>query len=311
MPLRSAAREGIAKVVRWSGAPAVLRRTHRRRHATILFYHDPKPAVMDAHLRHLRRHFHFTTLDTVVDAIQRRDCSDVPDGAAVLTLDDGHRGNFDLLPVFQRHGVTPTIYLCSQVVATRRRFWFQQPGWKPGVHAEPYKHMRSADRIDTLKRELGFELEGEYPEQERQALTRAEIDAMAPFVDFEVHTRFHPILQQCTAEEAWEEIAESKRELEQMLGRECRHFSYPNGDYTAREVELVRRAGFASARTVDLGWAKLSSDPYRLKVFGISDDASIDKLSMQLSGIPGYVQRAMQGQRGGLWPITPPARQKR
>lgn len=307
MPLRSTARESLAKIMRWSGAPEVLRRTHRRGHAAILFYHDPKPQVLDAHLRYLRRHFRFTTLDTVVDAIQRRDWSGVPDGAAVLTLDDGHRGNYDLLPVFKAHGIRPTIYLCSQVVATNRRFWFQQPGWKPGVHAEPYKRMRSAARIDAMKREQGFELEREYPDGERQALSRAEIEAMAPSVDFQVHTRFHPILQQCAAEEAWEEIAESKRELEQLLGRECRHFSYPNGDYQEREVELARRAGFASARTVDLGWASLSSDPHRLKVFGISDDASIDKLALQLSGIPGYVQRLAQGQRGGKWPITPQA----
>ncbi|MCU0668678.1 MAG: polysaccharide deacetylase family protein, partial [Myxococcota bacterium] len=79
------------------------------------------------------------------------------------------------------------------------------------------------------------------------------------------------------------------------------------GDYRDREAEFARRAGFASARTVDLGWTHAGSDPYRLKSFGINDDASIDMLATQLSGIPGYVRRLMQGSRGGRWPAISPS----
>ena len=300
---RSAARDGSAKMLRWTGAPEAVRRAHRRNHCAILLYHDPSPAVLDAHLSWLRTRFTFTTLDAVVDAIHAHDWSGVPEGALVVTLDDGHRRNYELLPVFRRHGVRPTIYLCTQVVGTRRRFWFQAPGVDP----QPYKGVANAARLDALKREHGFEPEREYPDGERQALSREEIEEMAPYVDFEIHTRFHPVLPQCSDEEAWREIAESKRELEDLLGRECRHFSYPNGDYFGREVEYARRAGFASARTVDLGWTHVASDPLRLKIFGVSDDASLDMLATQLSGIPGYLRRLLQGQRGGMWPVTPPA----
>ena len=301
------ASEGAARLMRWSGVCHALRRAHHRSHATILFYHDPTPDVLDAHLAWLGERFHFTTLERVVDAVNVRDWSGMPEGALVVTLDDGHRGNHALLPVFQRHGVRPTIYLCSQIVATRRRFWFLQPGWRPGRKAEPYKKLSHADRLHAMKRDLGFEQEREYAEAERQALSAAEIEEMASWVDFEVHTRFHPVLTQCSATEAWEEIAGAKRELERLLGRECRHFAYPNGDYLEREVEMVRRAGFASARTVDLGWTGVSSDPFRLKAFFVKDDASLDLLEALISGIPGYVKRRLRGSRGGLWPVTRPA----
>jgi peptidoglycan/xylan/chitin deacetylase (PgdA/CDA1 family) len=304
MSLRSLAREAPAHLLRWSGAPWLLRRTHRRGCAAILLYHDPAPAILDAHFAWLRAHgFTFTTLDAVVDAIARRDVSALPDGALVVTLDDGHRGNHALLPVFRAHGVVPTIYLCTQVVATERRFWFQQPD----LDTQPYKRLRNAQRIEALRRDCGFEPERAYPPAERQALSAREIDEMAPFVDFEVHTRFHPVLTQCGDDEAFEEIAASKRELEARLGRACPHFSYPNGDYLAREVELARRAGFASARTIDLGWTRPDTDPFRLPCFGIADDASVPMLEAQLSGIPGYVRRRLQGQRGGRWPVTLPA----
>jgi peptidoglycan/xylan/chitin deacetylase (PgdA/CDA1 family) len=301
--LRTLAREATAEALRLSGATALLRRAHRRGCATILFYHDPKPAVLDAHLTHLRRHFQFTTLDAIVRSVESSDFSALPDHALVVTFDDGHRGNYDLLPVFRRHGVVPTIYLVSQIVGTGRRFWFQLPG----SDSEPYKDLSNRERLQRLRRDTGFEQEREYPLRERQALSDAEIDEMAPHVDFQVHTRFHPILTQCSDEEAWEEIAASKRELEARLGRECRHFAYPNGDYGGRDRELARKAGFASARTIAPGWASAVSDPFALPCFGITDTASVRILRAQLSGIPTYIRSHTVGIRNpGPWqPATP------
>jgi peptidoglycan/xylan/chitin deacetylase (PgdA/CDA1 family) len=297
MPIRTVARDATAELLRLSGAPWVLRRANRRA-ATILFYHDPKPSLLDAHLAHLRRHYQPTTLDAIVRALETGDATALPDNALAITLDDGHRGNYDLLPVFRRHGVVPTIYLCSQVVGTGRRFWFQIPG----VDSEPFKTSTNGERLDVLKRDTGFEQTREYPLAERQALSDREIDEMAPYVDFQVHTRFHPILPRCSDEEAWDEIAGSKRELEERLGRECRHFSYPNGDFSDRDAELARRAGFASARTTELGWARLDADRYRLPCFGITDTASVRVLAAQLSGIPSFIRRRTVGIRNpGPW----------
>lgn len=298
MNAKTLAREATAELLRLSGAPWLLRRAHRRGGATILFYHDPKPAVLDRHLAHLRRFYEFTTLDAIVRAVAARDPSSLPDHALAITLDDGHRGNHALLPVFRKHGVVPTIYLCSQIVGTARRFWFQIPG----VDSEPYKALPNAERLAALARDVGFEQTREYDPAERQALSDREIEEMAPWVDFQVHTRFHPCLPRCSDEEAWEEIAGAKRELEKRLGRECRHFSYPNGDFSDRDAELARRAGFASARTTELGWARADADPFRLPCFGITDDASLRVLTAQLSGIPSYVRRRTVGIRNpGPW----------
>jgi peptidoglycan/xylan/chitin deacetylase (PgdA/CDA1 family) len=301
--LRTLAREATAEALRLSGAPALLRRAHRRGFATILFYHDPKPGVLDAHLAHLRRRFQFTTLDAIVRSVERDDFSALPDHALALTFDDGHRGNYELLPVFRRHGVVPTIYLVSQVVGTGRRFWFQLPG----SDSEPYKDLPNAERLARLARDTGYTPDREYPLGERQALTDAEIDEMAPYVDFQVHTRFHPILGRCSDEEAWEEIAGSKRELEERLGRECRHFSYPNGDFGSRDRALVRKAGFASARTTALGWTRPGTDPFELPCFGITDTSSVRVLDIQLSGIASYIRRRTVGiHNPGPWqPASP------
>lgn len=302
MSSRTIAREATAEILRLSGAPWLLRRRHRRGFAAILFYHDPQPAVLDAHLAWLRTRHTLVTLDEIVRALDAGDLEALPESSVALTFDDGHRGNYALLPVFRRHGVVPTIYLCSQIVGTGRRFWFQLPG----VDSEPYKALANRERVGALKRDVGFEPEREYALAERQALSDREIDEMAPFVDFQVHTRFHPVLPRCDADEAWEEIAVSKRELEERLGRACRHFSYPNGDFGPRDAELARRAGFASARTTELGWVGAGADPFRLPCFGITDTASVRVLGAQLSGIPSWVRRRTVGIRNpGPWQPSP------
>ncbi|MFL5048434.1 MAG: polysaccharide deacetylase family protein, partial [Xanthobacteraceae bacterium] len=92
-----------------------------------------------------------------------------------------------------------------------------------------------------------------------------------------------------------DEIFQSKHELEALLGQECVHFSYPNGDYSAREIELLRQAGYRSGRTVDLGWNSPGTDVYRLKILGTEDDASVNRLAADLTGITGYGARLRQG----------------
>ena len=111
-------------------------------------------------------------------------------------------------------------------------------------------------------------------------------------VDFQPHTQFHPILPHCTETECRQEILGSKTDLERLLKVECSHFSYPNGDYTEREIEIVKTAGFRSARTTVIGWNTLETAPYQLKTIPIADDAGIALFRAQLTTIP---------QRLGKW----------
>ena len=64
------------------------------------------------------------------------------------------------------------------------------------------------------------------------------------------HSMSHPILSQAAAESAWSEIWESRRSLEQILGKPVWALAYPFGDsstVTSRELQIAKRAGFQSA----------------------------------------------------------------
>ena len=268
--------------------PFLIREWICRHRVAILLYHDPKPTVFAKHIAYLSRHYEVISLDTLVAAIHRKDTSQIPPKSVVITMDDGHAGNIELLSLFKQYHVRPTLYVCTQIIDTHRHFWFKIDG-QSTAEKERLKRLSNVERLVHLKNTVDFEPEKVYAD--RQALNMAEMKEMMESVDFQPHTRFHPILPRCTETECNHEILESKADLEKLLGSECFHFSYPNGDYTEREIEIVKTSGFRSARTTDIGWNTLNTPPYRLKAIPITDDAGLTRFRSELTTIPQRLGR--------------------
>ena len=273
----------VAAFVCLSGMPILIREWVCRNRVAILLYHDPKPTIFAKHIAYLSRHYTLISLDTLVSAIHREDFTQIPPKSVVITIDDGHAGNFQLLPIFKQYQIRPTLYVCTQIINTHRHFWFKIEG-QSKAEKERLKRLPNAERLANLKNTTDFEPEKTYPD--RQALNRAEIKEMAERIDFQPHTQFHPILPRCTETECQQEILGSKTDLETLLNVECSHFSYPNGDYTDREIEIVKKGRFRSARTTDIGWNTQSTTPYQLKAIPIADDAGLNLFRAELTTIP-------------------------
>lgn len=273
----------VAIFIHLSGIPILIREWVCRHRVAILLYHDPKPAVFAKHIAYLSRHYTIISLDTLVEAIQRKAFLQIPSKSVVITIDDGHAGNIALLPIFKQYRVRPTLYVCTQIINTHRHFWFKIEE-QSKAEKEKLKTLPNAERLAHLKRTSDYEPEKVYPD--RQALNISEMQEMAESVDFQPHTRFHPILPRCTEMECRQEVLESKTDLETLLGIKCSHFSYPNGDYTGREIEIVKAGGFRSARTTDIGWNTLDTPLYRLKAVPITDDAGLLTFRSELTTVP-------------------------
>jgi peptidoglycan/xylan/chitin deacetylase (PgdA/CDA1 family) len=281
----------ISALVRWSGLATMIRFTIARNRVSILVYHDPAPDVFERHLRFLVKRYNVIALNELVARLGTKEWDELPPRALVITFDDGHRGNAKLLALFRRYGVRPTIYVCSQIVGTKRHYWFLE-----SKNPEPLKGLPNGERLAVLQG-AGFSVTKEYPQA--QALSVQEMGRLSEAVDFGAHTRFHPVLTTCTEAECATEIESAKTEIEAVTGASCADFSFPNGDYGGLEVALVRHARYRSARTIDLGWNNKRTDPFRLKVLGTEDDASINRLAADLTGITGYLARATVGSLNG------------
>jgi peptidoglycan/xylan/chitin deacetylase (PgdA/CDA1 family) len=293
--MKEAIKNFIGFGLRFSGLFFLLRETVIRRKVTIAVYHNPAPEVFRRHIEFLARRYTFITMDRLVQAICTRSVDDLPPRSLVVTLDDGFKENFALLEIFRAYRLRPTIFLCSHMVATHRHLWFSLD--LPDIPR--LKRLPNAERNRYLKN-IGYIPQKEFGN--RQLLSLQEIRQMGPHVDFQSHSCYHPILISCDEEECRYEFMQSKSRLEELLSQKIRHFAYPNGDYRKREMDIARQSDYESARCLDLGWNDAKTDPYQLKAMGIQDDASINILCGQISGIFNYFRFLHHGSYNGRHP---------
>ncbi len=125
---------------------------------------------------------------------------------------------------------------------------------------------------DAAIERIGTELHARAPrEQAPRGLTRDELRRLADggIVEIGAHGVHHSLLASLSAEAQRFEIDESKRDLEAILGRPLRAFSYPNGSSSELTRALVRESGFSCAFASHSGVATASGDAYRLPRFWV------------------------------------------
>lgn len=262
------------RIVRYSGLPFLFREVLFRRAKRIVMFHNPMPDAFDRAVAYLAKRYSIITLD---DHLSGRP---LPPKPLVITFDDGHIGNHALLPVFRKHGIRPSIFLCAEIVGTRRHFWFSYAART--ASSGPLKLLPDHDRLLALQT-LGFWPEREFDTPE--ALQEAHIREMREHVDFQSHGLSHALLPNCTDQVAQRELTESKHLLEGLLGTSITAFAFPNGDYCERDIRLAREAGYRCALTVDFGFNRRGADPFRLKRLSVDDSGDIDALSTKVSGV--------------------------
>ena len=295
MTLGSIARRSMFLMLRATGIPLLLRETVQRHRVTILCYHQPCAEDFARQLEILTRHYNVISLSRYLqwraDAAVR-----LPPKPLVITFDDGHRSNYQLKEVLLRHQIPATIFLCSAIVGTNRHFWWNSA---PPRDVERLKRVGDDERRTMLSsRGLGETRE----HLERQALSSEELVELREIVDFQSHTRFHPILPCCDDRRALDEIAESRRELKERFGLASDAFAYPNGDYNERDVKLVQHAGYRCALTIDGGYNSRTNDVFRLRRIRMSDAADASELIVKASGLWGVWERMAEPRRNARAP---------
>jgi peptidoglycan/xylan/chitin deacetylase (PgdA/CDA1 family) len=220
----------------------------------------------------------------------------------VVTFDDGYRDNLtEALPIARSMGVPITVFVTSGAVDRSVGFWWDRlatllrsrPTGVREVHltrgeeavsvpvggsgyrsdlAEVHRHL--VDRpVDEIERELeamaeGWSVEAAAPPDAR-TLTRQELVRLseAEMVTVGAHTVDHVRLAGRPRHEQVRSIVDSKRSLEELLGRRVSHFAYPFGradDFDDESVAAVRSAQFDTACTTIAGTARPATDPHRL-----------------------------------------------
>lgn len=161
-----------------------------------------------------------------------------PPKRLVITFDDGYLDTWEhALPVLQKHGFTATVFVTTGYIGTGRRF-----PWQERVTGNDVRCLSWQETAQLLA--LGWEIGS--------------------------HTVTHPLLTTLSEKDAWREIEDSKKQLEQQFGVPVRSFCYPSGNWNERVRGLVERAGYKAA-VVTPSEAGTLSGPFSLKRVGIYD----------------------------------------
>ncbi|PKQ38734.1 MAG: hypothetical protein CVT59_01200 [Actinobacteria bacterium HGW-Actinobacteria-1] len=286
--LKSRLRRCAFALLRASGVPLVLRHTVQRRRLTILLFHQQDPVRFESTLHALRSRYSLVGMAEALQALESGTIHLLPPCPLVITFDDGRASNAALVPVLRRYEVRPTVFVTTGVVGTNRHFWWT------ALDASELRHAQSlpeAERIAYL-RQLGHD-----PLTERstaQALTLEQLSELSSVADIEPHTRTHPVLTRCTAEEARAEIQGSIDDVTTLVGTTPRVFAYPNGDVNDTVSGIVAACGIRYAVTTEPVYVDRRSEPLRLGRIFIRDTATNSELIVFASGLHGMLKRMLR-----------------
>jgi O-antigen biosynthesis protein len=173
----------------------------------------------------------------------------LPPRPVAITFDDGLRDfRTGALPILERFHLPATLFVVAGYVGAKSR-WLGQIG------------------------------EGDRPMLSWSELR--ELDAAG--IECGAHSFSHPQLDIIAPDAAVNEITDSKRALEDGLGRPVRSFAYPHGYATPALRRAVQSAGFDSACRVGNALSSRRENPYALSRIIVTEDVTEEDLDNLLS----------------------------
>jgi peptidoglycan/xylan/chitin deacetylase (PgdA/CDA1 family) len=103
-------------------------------------------------------------------------------------------------------------------------------------------------------------------------------------VELGAHTVTHPRLDELSPAEVEREVADSKRRLEELLGRPVSTFAYPYGAHDRHVRQAVIAAGFDSAAAVKNAISHREDDPWAIARWTVESATGAERIAQVLEG---------------------------
>ncbi len=284
-------------------------------HAVVLMYHEVagddvdieswtvvRSGDLQRQLDYIARNYDIVSIG---DALARL-ASPTGRPAAVVTFDDGHKGNLEtLLPIVDSRRIPVTIFVASGHVESQKAFWFDRlinalqtadpieldlrrfgtlgkyvvnesrgaPNWVQFQRLLQDLKTLDPERCELVADEIVAEL-AQHPSRpggRLRPMTPGDIAALAasPYVEIGGHSHCHRLQTQLSEQERRESIERNRRLLTEWTGRTIEHFAYPSGANDPHVVATVRASGYRTAMTTAPGLWLAGSDPFLIPRLGV------------------------------------------
>ena len=238
---------------------------------------DATPAQFRRQMETLAKYCTPIGIDELIRAV---DGEPLPKNPVMVTFDDGYRSCHDTtLPILRAVGVRAVFFVSTSFITERRLYWWERISLAlthskveratitypqalvleradPKLRSKLTNLIKNTPGLDVerfldelclaLRVEWNADIEKEYANalimtwDQVRALTRAGMDV-------ESHGRHHRVLKTLDDDRLHDELAGSRRDLEEALGRPVRAVAYPVGRRIANEPrirEAIAAAGY-------------------------------------------------------------------
>jgi peptidoglycan/xylan/chitin deacetylase (PgdA/CDA1 family) len=189
-----------------------------------------------------------------------------------ITFDDGFENNLThALPLLRRFGFTSTCYVVANRVGQHNQWDAQH-----GSAQVPLMNEQQLNQWVAGGQEVGS------------------------------HSLTHANLPQLTAEQQWQEIAQSRTALEAIVPQRggVRHFCYPYGAFDQATMKAAAAAGYMTATTTVRGRAVVSAAQSLLELPRVLVSRTTTWLHLLLKCLTDYEERRGHASTSGAEPVA-------
>jgi peptidoglycan/xylan/chitin deacetylase (PgdA/CDA1 family) len=242
----------------------------------------------------------------------------------VFTFDDGYVDNFEIaFPILKKHNVPFTIYVTTGLPDGQAFIWWylledlilKNNSLELEMEGKPMKFKTSSLKekeiafnqvrfVLAVADKKGLEVYkdkmfGNYKDESAQltkslSMTWKQIELLShdPLVTFGAHTVNHYPLKSLSTDESKFEMMESKKIIESHIQKKVKHFCYPIGSYSEREVKLAEACGYQSATTVNMSnfFSEHFDHPFTLPRIMINSLTTEKLLTLQVHGLLPFIR---------------------
>ncbi|MDB5010561.1 MAG: polysaccharide deacetylase [Mucilaginibacter sp.] len=224
-----------------------------------VFFHDPSKEIFEYCIKWLLKNkFVFLTQNDLIAISNQK--KPFPKNAVIITLDDGWKDNLDnVVKVANEYKVPVTIFISTEPVQNGVYWWsYIEAGNKNkliNTDVEFYKTLPNDERVAEVKKIKDKIV------LNREAMTSTQVMEIAAqdFITIGGHTVTHPILTQCSYEDVYNELNDSKKILENWINKPVYSFAYPNGSYGDREAGILKELNYNIAHTTKAAYLNQAS----------------------------------------------------
>jgi hypothetical protein len=276
--MKALAKSALCALYKYSGAmraQEALARRHGRSFTAVLLLHRVTDAIPEDGLtvstayfrrlcRLLRRSFRVVPLAEIFRLAQSGEPA--PRRTVAVTFDDCYYDNLPASRVLAEHGLPACFFIPTAYVGTDHVF-----PWDRGLPRMPNLTWEDVRAIAALGHEIGS------------------------------HTVTHADMAAAHEEQARHELAESRRTLQERLGRPVRWFAFPFGGpehCPAGRWPLVREVGYEGCVSASSGFVRPGRESFLLPRVAVPDfKSSLLQLELYLSGCLDWFYRHKRGRQ--------------